>query len=211
MRTAIAIKQWFGLGLGVAMLAACGDREPDPAPQPTPSDEPRSIFVDGSGTEPADTEAALGPLETTIGFPDNSGLSEAARAELATVVESPQVAEGGTIILRGHSDSGGSDEANLRASQGRAEIVRDFMVENGIEEERIEIIAFGEQNPVAPNALPDGSPNEEGRRRNRRVEILVESSGEGADSDTASGEPTIAETIADEVEAQRGEQAEQSQ
>ncbi|MDG5748184.1 OmpA family protein [Qipengyuania sp. XHP0207] len=211
MRTVMAIKQWFGLGLGVAMLAACGDREPDPAPQPTPSDEPRSIFVDGSGTEPTETEAALGPLETTIGFPDNSGLSEAARAELATVVESPQVAQGGAIILRGHSDSGGGDEANLRASQGRAEIVRNFMVENGIDEERIEIIAFGEQNPVAPNALPDGSPNEEGRRQNRRVEILVESSGEGAESDTASGEPTIAETIADEVEAQRGEQAEQSQ
>ena len=69
------------------------------------------------------------------------------------------MAEGGEIILRGHSDSGGSDDGNLRASQARAEAVRDWLVDNGIDSERITVIAFGEQNPAAPNALPDGSPN----------------------------------------------------
>jgi OOP family OmpA-OmpF porin len=42
-----------------------------------------------------------------------------------------------------------------------------------VAEDRIEIVAFGEQNPVAPNALPDGTPNDEGRAKNRRVEIRV--------------------------------------
>ena len=35
------------------------------------------------------------------------------------------------------------------------------------------MIAVGEQNPIAPNALPDGEPNEPGRARNRRVELEI--------------------------------------
>ena len=203
MTTGKRMTQWLGLAMGTALLVGCGERQPDPQPQPTPSDEPRSIFVDGSDADAAAPAEAIGPLETTIGFPDDAELSEQARAELATVLESPQVEQGGAIILRGHSDAGGSDEVNLRASQIRAEAVRDFLVENGIEEDRIEIIAFGEQNPVAPNALPDGTPNEEGRRRNRRVEILIEGESEQDADEAGIGEPTIVESIAGELETQR--------
>ena len=35
------------------------------------------------------------------------------------------------------------------------------------------IRGFGETRPVAPNARPDGADDPEGRRRNRRVEIVV--------------------------------------
>jgi len=35
------------------------------------------------------------------------------------------------------------------------------------------IVAFGEQNPIAPNALPDGTPDLAGRAKNRRVELAV--------------------------------------
>ena len=88
---------------------------------------------------------------------------------------SPQVEQGGPIILRGHSDSGGNDEGNMRASRARAEAVRDWLVDSGVDEARISLIAFGEQNPVAPNARPDGSPDPVGRAANRRVEIEVRS------------------------------------
>ena len=102
--------------------------------------------------------------------------------------------------MGGHSDSGGSDEVNIRASLERAEAVRDWMVANGVAEERITLVAFGEQNPAAPNALPDGSPNEEGRAANRRVEIVVASDG----PPEPEREPTLAETLA----AQAGEESE---
>ena len=49
---------------------------------------------------------------------------------------------------------------------------------------------MGEQNPIAPNALPDGSPNEAGRASNRRVEIDIsppEGAGRGTDPATTSG------------------------
>lgn len=76
--------------------------------------------------------------------------------------------------------------------------MRDFLVENGVEEERIEIVAFGEQNPVEPNALSDGSPNEEGRAANRRVEVTIET--EAFDADEARA-PTLIETITQTDEA----------
>ncbi|MXO97020.1 OmpA family protein [Erythrobacter aquimaris] len=187
------------LTCAAAGLSACG-REEAPEPAPTESDGPRSIFEkDGEGTAGGPAADALPPLETTLGFPDGtSDLTEAARAELATILKSPQMGEGGRILLGGHSDTDGSDEANETASQERAEAVRDFLVENGVAEERIEIIAFGEQNPVEPNALPDGSPNEEGRAANRRVEVKIETKAIDAEETRA---PTLIETITQSDEA----------
>ena len=180
-------------------LSACG-REEAPEPAPTESDGPRSIFEkEGEGPAGGPAADALPPLETTLGFPDGtSELTEAARAELATILKSPQMGAGGRILLGGHSDSDGSDEANETASRERAEAVRDFLVENGVEEERIEIVAFGEQNPVEPNALPDGSPNEEGRAANRRVEVMIETKAIDAEETRA---PTLIETITQTDEA----------
>ena len=158
---------------GAMVLAGCQNGEDAPEPDAASTDGPRSIFQEDGG-EPVVPAATLPPLVMTLSFADGTAeLTEAVSAELATIVDSPQVAAGGPIVLRGHSDAGGDGAANLDASRERAEAVRDFLVEAGIAEERIEIIAFGEQNPLEPNALPDGSPNEEGRAANRRVEVTV--------------------------------------
>ena len=193
---------WAGMAcltIAAMGLQACG-REESPEPAANDGDAPRSIFEqEGEGADGRPADAPLPPLETTLGFPDGtSELTEAARAELATILKSPQMGEGGRIVLGGHSDSDGSDEANETASRERAEAVRDFLVENGVDEERIEIIAFGEQNPIEPNALPDGSPNEEGRAANRRVEVTIET--EAFDADEARA-PTLIETITQTDEA----------
>lgn len=113
-------------------------------------------------------------LQVVIGFSDGgSELDDAALLALQKVLASPQIALGGDIVLRGHSDAGGGSEVNQRASQERAEAVADWLTDKGIDEDRIEIIALGLQNPVAPNALPDGKPDEGGRALNRRVEVDV--------------------------------------
>ena len=172
----------------LAALSACevkrsdeGDAPPDPAPTASPSatpTEPVSILrpdVEAEQALAGTPLVVLDPLEVTVGFPDGGAqLDGDAVATLRDVLASVQLEEGGPIVLGGHSDTGGSDAANLRASRTRAEAVRDWLVDNGVAEDRIEVIAFGEQNPVEPNALPDGSPNEEGRAANRRVEILVD-------------------------------------
>lgn len=179
----------LALGSAVLALAACDVRRggegedvpvaeeptPDPSPTLTPEAEDTqgvSILRDDlEGVEPI--EAPTRPVELTIPFPDSSDLSERAERLLVSAVESDALDEDWPVILRGHTDSSGNDEANLRASRARAETVAAWLVERGVADDRIEIIAFGEQNPAQPNANPDGSPNEAGRRANRRVEISI--------------------------------------
>ncbi|MBX7541426.1 OmpA family protein [Qipengyuania sphaerica] len=187
------MRQMQKLGIVIAtglLVAGCKVNEGDPQPEPTATDGPRSIFQEEPQENTALPPATLPPLEMTLSFADGTPeMTEAVRAELATIVDSPQVEAGGPIILRGHSDSAGSDEENLEASRERAQAVRDFLVEAGIPEARIRVIAFGEQNPVEPNALPDGSPNEEGRAANRRVDLTVQT------GESGKREQTLIETL----------------
>ncbi len=164
---------------------------PTDASTPTPEPTATTSILRPDIEQPEPTDAPLvqlEPLTVTIGFPDGgSELDEDAQEAIGKVLASPQIDEGGAIILRGHSDAGGNDAVNLRVSRQRAEQVRDQLVDEGVEEDRIEVIAFGEQNPVEPNALPDGTANEEGRSANRRVELTVEvdgNEGETAGPDT---------------------------
>ncbi|MCR2834320.1 OmpA family protein [Parerythrobacter lacustris] len=158
-------------------LAACTGEPPAPEPSPTASGEPsaaptNSIFDTEAGVEPAVAEPE--PTEATIPFAEGgSELSAAALAKLDALLASDAAKSAGAIVVRGHSDAGGNDAINLRVSRERAEAVRDYLLEQGVAADRIEVIAFGEQNPVEPNALANGEPNEAGRQANRRVEITV--------------------------------------
>lgn len=192
-----------------ATLAACESREA-PAPEPDPTPSPTSIIREGFD-EPVPEVLPLAPLDARIPFADGGAeLTESAIADLETLLASPQVKAGGPIVLRAHSDSAGTDEANLRASRERGEVVRDWLLERGIPAERLRLIAFGEQNPIEPNARPDGSPNESGRALNRRVDIHVGIEGPR--------EETMAEQFDEEArtednaaaEAQRREQPDRS-
>ena len=70
------------------------------------------------------------------------------------------------IELRGHSDSMGSRAVNLQLARRRAEAVKAYLVEKGIEAERLRVRTYGESKPVASNAT------QEGRLQNRRVELV---------------------------------------
>ncbi len=71
------------------------------------------------------------------------------------------------IEISGHTDSKGSDEYNLQLSQGRADAVKAYLVENGIPDGRIISKGYGETQPEADN------DTEEGRQINRRVQFTV--------------------------------------
>ena len=74
-----------------------------------------------------------------------------------------------TVLLKigGYTDDSGDRGANRRLSQARAEAVREALVAQGVGERRIEAEGYGEQFPVASN------DTEEGRHRNRRIDIRV--------------------------------------
>ncbi|WP_277028976.1 OmpA family protein [Thermaurantimonas aggregans] len=71
------------------------------------------------------------------------------------------------IELGGHTDSIGSDDNNLRLSQERVNAVKDYLVNKGINPQRIIAVGYGETRPVADNRT------DEGRRKNRRVEVTI--------------------------------------
>jgi outer membrane protein OmpA-like peptidoglycan-associated protein/tetratricopeptide (TPR) repeat protein len=83
--------------------------------------------------------------------------------------------ENPTIIveLSAHTDNIGSDEANLKLSQARAQSCVDYLVSKGISKERLIAKGYGKSVPVAPNQNEDGSDNPEGRQKNRRTEFKV--------------------------------------
>jgi len=168
---ALAALAMAGCGTNLDESPAGVEETETPTPQVTP-DEGVSIIRDDIAIERE--LPPLEPLEQRISFDDGGAdLGETAIAELETLLTSRQMEEGGAIELRGHTDSSGFDQANIRASQKRAEAVRDWLTGKEISEQRIAIIALGEQNPARPNANPDGSPNEENRAFNRRVEVLI--------------------------------------
>lgn len=71
------------------------------------------------------------------------------------------------ITVEGHTDSIGTESANMRLSQARADSVRDFLISHGVESSRIVAVGKGESTPIATNKTP------EGRANNRRVEIVI--------------------------------------
>ena len=73
------------------------------------------------------------------------------------------------IIIEGHTDSVGDANENKRLSQRRADAVKLYFTERGIQENRIETRGFGEEVPVATNTTNAG------RGLNRRVEIVIKS------------------------------------
>lgn len=72
-----------------------------------------------------------------------------------------------TIEVYGHTDSAGSDSANLVLSQARVDAVKAFWVSQGADPSRITAVGLGEGEPVADNSTA------EGQQLNRRVEIVI--------------------------------------
>ncbi|MFB1481346.1 Ig-like domain-containing protein [Corallococcus sp. RDP092CA] len=71
------------------------------------------------------------------------------------------------LRIEGHTDSQGSDGANLDLSKRRAASVRTFLINEGIAGERLESEGFGETKPVDTNKTAAG------RENNRRVEFNI--------------------------------------
>jgi len=78
-----------------------------------------------------------------------------------------------TVVLTAHTDSVGSDSYNLKLSQERAKLCSEYLISKGISNTRISAIGYGRAKPIAPNTLPNGQDNPDGRQLNRRVEFTV--------------------------------------
>jgi outer membrane protein OmpA-like peptidoglycan-associated protein len=81
---------------------------------------------------------------------------------IAVMKLNPQV----IMVVRGYTDSVGSDQANLLLSQGRAQAVADWIVTHGlINPNRFQVVGKGEADPVGDNNT------DQGKALNRRIEV----------------------------------------
>ncbi len=71
------------------------------------------------------------------------------------------------IELAGHTDALGPSDAKKHLAMERVKRIKEYLVEFGIDRERIKTVAYGSSRPVAPN------DTEENRAKNRRVEVKI--------------------------------------
>ena len=72
------------------------------------------------------------------------------------------------VGIIGHTDSQGTPEGNLEISRNRADAVRVYLIDAGVDPLRVNSDGRGDTEPVADNET------EEGRAANRRIEFLVQ-------------------------------------
>ncbi len=99
---------------------------------------------------------------------DSEAIRPDAERTLSEVVGVLEAYAGRPVRIEGHTDSIGTDEYNRDLSERRADAVRDWLVAHRIPAASLRTTGHGESRPVAENATA------EGRQRNRRVEIVIE-------------------------------------
>jgi len=140
--------------------------QPVRAVQETPVTETRGAMTAEEIAAEARRAAAAGLKRIHFDF-DRSDLTEEAKQVLVNnaglLRSAPQV----NVLIEGHTDERGSDEYNLALGERRAIAARNFLVSLGIAADRLRIISYGEEMPMALER------NEEAWAKNRRAEFKI--------------------------------------
>jgi OOP family OmpA-OmpF porin len=128
-----------------------------------------------AAVEPAPPTCETVTLGTDALFDfDRSNLKPTGRARLDQLASDIKRAERvSSVKIVGHTDSKGTDAYNMRLGQRRADTVASYLVSRTVPASLIAASSMGESQPVAPNTLPNGRDNPEGRALNRRVEVTT--------------------------------------
>ena len=128
-----------------------------------------TIIIDNSVTiNVPEKEVFSGSLSKTILFEfDKSLVKKESFGELESLVNLLQANPTFKLSLEGHTDALGSELYNVDLSKNRVNAVKDFLIMNGINADRIIIKHFGETQPKTSNDTPLG------RQDNRRVDVLI--------------------------------------
>jgi SecD/SecF fusion protein len=121
---------------------------------------------------------------------------------VAQLKEYPEI----QLEIQGHTDNLGSEENNKRLSQGRAASVREYLIAQGVQEDRLVAIGYGEQRPVVSNNT------EEGRAQNRRIEMhrTDEATIESANNAEESVTDLFGEVVSEGTQAEPDENKEET-
>ncbi|MCW5908301.1 MAG: OmpA family protein [Chitinophagales bacterium] len=144
----------------------------------------KTIDLNTSGYGNVDTitkEIAISKLEINKEYTLQNVLYEFGKATLTEsskevlnnlyqiMVENPAF----IVELSAHTDHIGSDAANMKLSQARAESCVKYLIEKGIAKDRLVAKGYGESRPKVPNLTEDGKDDPAGRAINRRTEFKI--------------------------------------
>jgi OOP family OmpA-OmpF porin len=162
----LAFMYRFGEPTPVAVAAPEPMPAPAPAPAPMPAPAPAPVCVHSV------EQFTLG-ADTLFAF-DKSDLTAAGKEALDAQVAAKMKANPiyATVRIEGHTDRLGSDEYNQALSERRANTVREYLINQGIESERLVAVGMGEDIPLVDCKGVKGTKALiECLAPNRRVEI----------------------------------------
>jgi len=134
---------------------------------------PAGTVVDGSGCpivfpKPDTVKmagAATASPYSNIQFEFDSSVLKTSSYPVLDATSADLRASSATVTLAGYASSEGTAAHNMRLSRDRANSVKTYLVNSGVDAKRLKIKAYGETHPIADNST------EEGRIKNRRVEF----------------------------------------
>jgi len=97
----------------------------------------------------------------------NAKIQQTAKGNLEKIAKVLKEGKDQVITIEVYTDGRGTPATNLSKSLKRAQAMRDFFVEAGLEKERIYVVGFGKERPLGDNQTA------EGRAKNRRMEIVI--------------------------------------
>ena len=157
----------IGLTLFSAIALQACQTPPPPAPPPAPA--PVAVYTGPTlPIEQSDRGVQIFLPSAALFETGKSDLNVTeSEAYLRRVTQLLNTKTVNKIQLEGHTDTVGSATTNQALSEARAKSVREALVKLGIAPERISTAGYAFNRPVASNAT------EEGRKLNRRVELLI--------------------------------------
>src|SRR5690606_17618231 len=149
---------WLVALMMVAATAACGKRPapvqpepqtPPPVQAPPPARPAPTPTNDDAAEREAERRRAIAILEQVVHFDyDEATIRQDAQQLLAAKVPVLRANPGIRIRLEGHADDRGSVEYNLALGMRRANAVRQYLMEFGIDASRFETFSYGEDRPA---------------------------------------------------------------
>ncbi|MBX2917175.1 MAG: OmpA family protein [Cyclobacteriaceae bacterium] len=131
---------------------------------PAPKPDTAAIKKKVAPILPAERKFILSDVLFDVNSPN---INKAVTRQLDTLVNLLKANEKILVHIVGHTDNTGREAYNQRLSFSRAEAVGLYLMDNGIAIGRITFEGKGSNEPIGDNTF------EEGRRKNRRVEIIL--------------------------------------
>ncbi len=163
MKSKIVVTGLAGLLSTSVMMSGC-------SPAMTQEEREAAItqveMVEGEGTG---VMADIGIVSASMFEFDKADLNQEGKDTIQAYREKlgPELTEAFMVLIVGHTDSTGDKGHNMRLSLARADSVKEHLVSEGVDADKIETLGLGPTSPIASN------DTREGRMQNRRVDIYA--------------------------------------